>query len=223
MTKADNHSTLGPTAATVAILLHLFCLAIGVASNAGGRQSTLGQALRNIPVAPQYLRTLFMDVGYDFELSGVNPDNGLYQLALLSADAGSNELQEVARLPVEHVGSRVRQRRYQNLAYHVAEFDRVFSESPDDQTLLPIAIAENWVDSLDLDLKQFTLRCERTDAARWESNEAAFDAAGKAAKTSDNDLYFDVHVVWSPLENRFESFRAQPNNLTAKAVDQPSN
>jgi len=174
--------------------------------------------MRNVPIAPRYLQALFMDVGYDFELGGVAPRNGLHRLVLLSGAGGETRDGLPARLPSSDTASRIRRQRYQNLAYHIAEFDRVFAESPDDRTRLPLAVAESWIARLELSPAPYTLRCERTDSPRWTIEEETFDAAGRAETAPDESASFDIHLVWSATEGRYGGFRAHPNNLTAKAI-----
>jgi hypothetical protein len=205
--------------ATVLIILHLFCVAIGVASNAGEQRSALGRTLRNIPAAPKYLQALFLDVAYDFELGGAAPRNGVHRLALLPAGKDRNSEAALARLPTDDVVLRVRRQRYQNLAFHIAELDRVFAESPDDQTRLPITVAENWIARLGLEHKPYTVRCERVDSPRWQEDEESFDASGKARRSSGENSSFDIHLVWSTQAGHYEGFRAQEESLTAKSID----
>lgn len=216
---ASTESPAWRTLATVLIILHLFSLAIGVASNAGGQRSALGRTLKNIPVAPQYLQALFMDVAYDFELGGVDSANGAHRLTLVAADQQRDPDILPATLPDEDVSLRVRRQRYENLAYHIAELDRVFAESPDDQTRLPLVVAEGWIARLGLAHGSYALRYRRIDAPRWQEDVELFDAAGKAEKKKDDASAFQVNVVWSPRDGHYEGFRGQASNLTAKAMD----
>ena len=80
-----------PLPATVLIILHLFCLLIGVAINIGGGKSLVGQSLRNVPFARQYLRGLMMDLAYDFHLAGADEDDGVHRLELVKVDAKPND------------------------------------------------------------------------------------------------------------------------------------
>lgn len=160
-----------------------------------------------------------MDVAYDFELGGADPRNGAHRLTLLAPDQRESPAAALAQLPGKDVALRIRRQRYENLAFHIAELDRVFAESPDDQTRLPLAVAERWIADLGLEPGTYTLQCSRIDAPRWEEEQETFDAAGKAEKAQGSASAFQIHLVWSPSEEHYEGFRAQPRNLTAKAAD----
>src|SRR5262245_15509699 len=96
------------TLATILLILHLFCLGIGVTVNSGGGKSLLGQALRRIPFAREYLRLLWMDFSYDFNFASPLPEDGTHSLELLTApDAAGGQPKPVAQLPPQDVWLRI--------------------------------------------------------------------------------------------------------------------
>src|SRR5690606_26018600 len=144
--------------ATVLIILHLFCLLIGVAINIGGGKSLVGQSLRNVPVARQNLRGLMMDPAYDFHLAGADEDDVVRRLQLVKVDAKPGDPDAVlAELPDDVAQLRIRRQRYQQLAYHVAFFDDLFAENNDLRTKLPLQVAERWIRAEGLPLDSYQL------------------------------------------------------------------
>ena len=211
------------TAATVAIVLHLFCLALTIVSNAGGGVSRVGYALRKIPLAPRYLKLLGMDVGYDFDLAGTEPQHAAHRLELREPGAA----EPLAVLPPADMGPGPRRQRYQRLAYHVAEFDKAFAENSDLRTMIPLAITERWTWELELPQESLVLSCPRQGAPRWgAAPEAQRAGAAKATEgsgaagqaTAAEDEAIDIDLVWNPWSGHYEASRRQPRLLTAKAI-----
>ena len=212
--------------ATPLLILHLFCLALAVLSNGGGGVSRVGYALRKIPLAPAYLKLLAMDLGYDFELGGAEPQNAAHHLEV----ARPGEAAPVAQLPADDVSWRIRRQRYQQLAFHVAQFDDVFSENSDLQTMTPLAIADAWLRDLDLPPQRYVLRCRRVSAPRWAAapeeerersptaNEAGAGQTAQGDQPADGDEAIEIDLVWNRYEQRYEGARRRPAALTAKAI-----
>jgi hypothetical protein len=205
------------TVATVLLILHLFCLAIGVAVNAGGGRSMLGQQLRVIPFARQYLQLLLMDVGYDFDLAGAGPDDGVHRLELLPAEAASDDsTRPIAVLPDDSMASRIRRRRYQLLGFHVAYFDKMFEENADLRTQLPLEVAERWIADEQLPNGQYVLKCVRLPSKRLPRAIAA--EVSYAYVMREGGLQQQVvetpppepvkiFLIWDPIETHYQGSR----------------
>jgi hypothetical protein len=203
--------------ATVLIILHLFCLLIGVAINVGGGKSLVGQSLRNVPLARQYLRALMMDIAYDFHLAGAEEDDGVHRLQLVEVGAKGNDPKAVlAELPRESDLSRIRRQRYQQLAFHVAFFDDLFEENNDLRTKLPLQIAERWVRAEGLPLESYQLRCVKLPSKRLpRAIEADITYAyvmregGLRQQVVEKPLPdpIKIFMVWDPLEEQFQGTR----------------
>src|SRR5262245_61785926 len=73
------------TIATVLIILHLFALGIGLATNVAGGKSLLAPALHRIPLVQSYIRFLWMNVGYDFHIASPLPEDGSHRLQIVAA------------------------------------------------------------------------------------------------------------------------------------------
>lgn len=158
------------TVATVLILLHLFCLGLGVVSNAG-RVSAIRGALGNVPVASSYLQMLGMDRSYEFPLAGASPQDGQHMLVA----SGESDRLPVS-LPAEEM-SRLRRARYETLAFWTAQFDRRYEENTDARTELPHQVASTWLDSLGIDSGTYELTCLRQAPIRWQDEgEASEDS-----------------------------------------------
>jgi hypothetical protein len=203
--------------ATALLLVHFFCLAVGLAVNVGGGRSIVGQSLRNVPIARQYLQLLFMDLGYDFPLAGAGPDDGVHRLQLLRGDVPpSAENAVIAELPASSIASRIRRQRYQYLVRHVAYFDDLFDENSDLRTLLPLAIAERWTKAEALEPGNYVLRCQRVPSRRLPRAIAAevtyayvMREGGlqqQAVEKPPPDP-INVFLVWDPVESRYQGSR----------------
>lgn len=203
--------------ATVLIILHLFCLLIGVAINIGGGKSLVGQSLRNVPFARQYLRGLMMDLAYDFHLAGADEDDGVHRLELVKVDAQPNDPDAVlAELPNAATQSRIRRQRYQQLAYHVAFFDKLFAENNDLRTKLPLQVAERWVKSQGLPTDSYLLRCVKIPSKRLpRAIEADITYAyvmregGLRQQVVEKPLPdpIKIFMVWDPNEGHYQGAR----------------
>jgi hypothetical protein len=214
--------------ATVLIILHLFCLVVGLAVNMGGRKSMLGQQLRNIPLARDYLQSLLMDSAYDFYLAGAGPDDGVHRLQILRSDLPPADAKAViAELPGENLGSGIRRRRYQQLAYQVAFFDDLFDENADLRTELPLMIAERWAKSLGLPPESYVLRCLRIPSRRLPRAIAAdityayvMREGGlqqQAVEKPPPDP-ITIYMVWDPIESHYQGSRETPVGQRAEVV-----
>jgi hypothetical protein len=234
------------TLATVLLMLHLFCLTLGLAVNAGGGKSMLGPALRRIPLARQYLQLLWMDLAYDFHLASPLPEDGVHRLRLQSVkpaattdDAGArsgkdgSEAASAARpiddeIPDPRLKLRIRRQRYQQLAYHVAFFDELFAENSDLRTELPLAVAERWLRELGAPHEPYVFTCWREPVRRLpkaielapsKPREGGPRLAGPA---TFEPVSITVHLVWDPEEGRYQGSRAEPEGQTAEVVPFPT-
>jgi len=155
----------GQIVATVLLLLHLFCLTIGVVSNVG-LLSPFRQALRKVPLVPTYLQLLNMDRGYDYPLTSGAPDEGSYQLQLTTQANGSDST--ILSLPDPLTTSRIRRQRYENLARRIADFVVVYEGDPHHQTLLPAGIGNYLLRELNLPAGAYQLKIQQQAAQRLE-------------------------------------------------------
>jgi hypothetical protein len=203
--------------ATVLLIVHFFCLAIALAVNLGGGKSMLGQQLRNIPIARQYLQLLMMDTSYEFPLAGAGPDDGVHRLQLREMGATPAEPGPViAELPDDATSSRIRRQRYDNLAYHVAFFDNLFDENADLRTQLPIQIAGRWAKAQGLPNDNYVLRCLRIPSRRLpRAIEAEVSYAyvmregglqQQVVETPPPDP-ITIFMVWDPVESHYQGTR----------------
>ncbi|QDT74139.1 hypothetical protein [Lacipirellula limnantheis] len=203
--------------ATVLIILHLFCLAIGVAINVGGGKSLVGQSLRNVPLARQYLRGIMMDLAYDFHLAGAEDDDGVHRLQLLKANAPPNDPGAVlAELPDDGNQLRIRRQRYQQLAFHVSFFDNLFAENNDLRTKLPLQVAERWVAAEGLPTDSYLLRCVKIPSKRLpRAIEADITYAyvmregGLRQQVVEKPAPepINIFMVWDPNEGHYQGAR----------------
>ena len=214
------------TIATVLLILHFFCLAIGVAVNAGGGSSLVGQSLRRVPVAREYLQLLMMDIGYDFQLAGAEEDDGIHRLELYRGGAIAEDA-PIALLPNDDVTSRIRRQRYQQLAYWLAYFDDLFKENSDLRTQLPLAMAEGWISSQGLPPDSYILRCVKIPSKRLpKAIEADISYAyvmregGLRQETVEKPLPppITMFMVWSPDDGHYQGSREAPAGQAAEIV-----
>ncbi len=203
--------------ATVLLMLHFFCLSVGLAVNMGGGKSMFGQQLRLIPFARQYLQLLMMDTAYNFALAGAGPDDGTHRLQLLEMGASSAEPGEVlAELPDDRAASRIRRQRYQQLAYHVAFFDDLFEENADLRTQLPIQVAERWARAQGLPHDPYVLRCLRLPSRRLPRAIAAEVSYAYVMREGGLQQQvvekpppdpITIFMVWNPVESHYQGSR----------------
>lgn len=210
---------------TAALIVHLFCLGLAVLSNAGGGVSRIGFSLRRIPLAPTYLKLLGIDVGYDFDLAGSMPRDGVHRLQV--AAPGDEAAQAV--LPDDGIRWGVRRQRYHRLAYHVAELDAAFSENSDLQTMLPLAVADAWLAQQGMPPQRYVLTVQRQLAPRWpaapeEERERSPTAteggeipAGEATLTAAAAPVV-IDLVYNAREEQYEGSRRQAPELTARST-----
>jgi len=215
------------TVATVLIILHLFCLGIGLATNAAGGKSLLAPALFRIPGVQGYLRLLWMNYGYDFDLSSPLPEDGTHVLQVnVGADAVEPELSSLpAELPADGIQPNIRWRRYQLLAYHVAFFDELYAEIADIRTSLPLAIAGRWLRDLGAPPQSYVLTCLREPAVRLPKaverapsvrpREGGPKTAGPAVFETET---ITIYLVWDPETASYQASRAEPTGLTSEVV-----
>ena len=206
--------------ATVLIIIHLFCLLIGVAINIGGGKSLVGQSLRNVPLARQYLRALMMDLAYDFHLAGAEEDDGVHRLQLVRVDARPDDPEAVlAQLPDGDSQLRIRRQRYQTLAYHVAFFDQLFEENSDLRTTLPLQIAERWIKAEGLPQESYLLRCVKLPSRRLPraiEADITYAYVMREGGLRQQEVHkpppppINIFMVWDPLEERFQGLREAP-------------
>jgi hypothetical protein len=214
------------TAVTVLLIVHLFCLALGLAVNVSGGKSMLAPALFRIPGVRTYLKLLWMDVGYDFYVASPLPEDGSHTLRL-SADVRSPEsaIDSLPTImPLAEMQPRIRRQRYQQLAYHVAFLDELYAENSDIRTELPLAIAERWLRELKAPHEPYVLTCTREPSARLPKaierapgkvREGGPRMAGPATFAPET---ITVYLVWDPEEQRYQGSRAEPAGETSEVV-----
>jgi hypothetical protein len=229
------------TAATVLIILHLFCLGVGLAANVAGGKSLLAPALYLVPGVHEYLRFVGMNVGYDFHIASPVPEDGTHRLRLNSATpAGSTSAAisqapsgsaddplpaALAELPGADVWPRIRRQRYQQLANHVALLDEMYAENADMRTALPLAIAERWLRELGAPQEPYVLACDRQPPLRLPKaverapsarpREGGPKGAGPATYTTET---ITVYLVWDPETTSYQGSRAEPTGQTSEVV-----
>ena len=159
-------TSTGQTVVTVLLLLHLFCLAIGVISNAGPL-SPIRQALRNVPFVLDYLQLLSMDRGYDYPLTLGNPNEGSYQLLLTTQSEGPNSV--ILQLPDAKIKPRLRYQYYENLALQIVDLVAVNESDPHHQTLLPAGIGKRLLHELNLSAGTYQLKVQQQAVQLLES------------------------------------------------------
>jgi hypothetical protein len=214
------------TIATVLLIVHLFCLGLGLAVNAGGGKSLLAPALFRVPVARDYLRLLWMDVGYDFYIASPLPEDGTHRLQL-SADEQSSaaDIEGLpAEMPLADLQPRIRRQRYQQLAYHVAFLDELYADNSDVRTELPLALADRWLRELDAPHAEYKLTCTRDPAKRLpKAIERAPAKIREGGSRADGPATYEkqtvtVYLVWNPEENRYQGSRAEPEGQVSHVV-----
>lgn len=203
--------------ASALLILHFFCLAIGLAVNLGGGKSIIGQSLRRVPVAREYLQFLQMDLAYDFVLAGAGPDDGVHRLQLLKSDVQPDAPNSfIAQLPDDSMELRIRRQRYQRLASMVAYFDDLFDENNDLRTKVPLTIIERWTKAEGLEPGEYTLRCLRIPAERLPRAVAAeltYAYVMREGGLQQQEVKkpppppIVVHLVWDPIEGHYQGSR----------------
>jgi hypothetical protein len=211
----------------VLLILHLFALGIGLATNAAGGKSLLAPALFRIPGVQSYLRILWMNFGYDFDLSSPLPEDGTHILRLSVADdpASISPPALPADLPGANTSPNIRWRRYQHLAYHVALFDELFAEIADQRTALPLTIASRWLRDLAAPPQSYVVECLREPSTRLpKAVERAPSARPREGgpKTAGPALFktetITVYLVWDPETASYQGSRAEPEGQTSEVV-----
>jgi hypothetical protein len=214
------------TLATVLLIVHFFCLGMGLIANAGGGKSLIGPQLRQIPYVRDYLQLLWMDVGYDFHLASPLPEDGIHRLRL-SADprvGAPAELKLPRELTTDGMQPRLRRQRYQQLAYHVAFYDELFADASDLRTQLPLTIAEAWLRELDAPPQPYVLTCTREPSKRLpKAVERAPTKAREGGPRTAGPAVFEpktitVHLVWNPEEAHYQGSRAEPTGETSEVL-----
>lgn len=226
---APPHASGAPpwqTAATVLIILHLFCLGLGLATNVAGGKSLLAPALFRIPVAQQYLKLLWMNFGYDFAVASPLPENGTHRLRLSAGNPNASEStsQLPAELPADGMEPRIRRQRYQQLAYNVAFLDELYAENSDIRTALPLAIAETWLRELKAPSEPYVLTCLREPSERLpkaverapsKPREGGPRLAGPTLYATETITFY---LVWDPETASYQASRAEAAGQTAEVV-----
>ena len=214
------------TAATVLLILHLFCVSLGLVTNVAGGKSLLSPALFRIPLAQQYLKLLWMNVGYDFYVASPLPEDGSHRLQLSAADADdTSQLTSLpAEMPTDSIEPRIRRQRYQQLAYHVAFLDELYAENSDIRTMLPLAIAERWLRELKAPQASYVLACLREPSKRLpkaverapsKPREGGPRLAGPTTYATET---ITIHLVWDPESAGYQASRTEPTGQTSEVV-----
>ncbi len=144
------------TLLSIILLLHLFCLAVGVLTNARPVSAVRG-ALANIPLVLDYLQLVQFDQAYDYPLTQGRPPDGEHRLQL--EIAGSSD--EVQYFPDDQMWPAIRRHRYQNLAAQIADLAVLFENNPHLQTLLVTSVAKWMLIESNAPAGTHTLRCQQ--------------------------------------------------------------
>lgn len=206
------------TPVTIALIVHLFMVAVAVISNVGGQASPVGRALRRIPGAVPYLQRTGLDLAYEFALASGAPADAPHTLELAALGAGGETL---ATLPDAASMTGLRAQRYRQLAGYAADFDAAFAENPDLRSELAMAIAARWLQDLGWTRTSYELRCLPMTAQRLDPRAAE----ESAQQRSEDDEPMTLQLIWSDWEERYQAVRKQPEALTAqprKAAVSPS-
>ncbi|HYO24107.1 MAG TPA: hypothetical protein VEQ85_04080 [Lacipirellulaceae bacterium] len=230
---APPSSAVGPapawqTLATVLVILHLFFLGIGLATNLGGGKSLLAPALYRVPLATRYLKLLWMNFGYDFDVATPLPEDGSHELVLAAVTAAGQAASEpLAVMPSAEIRPRIRRRRYEVLAQHVAVFDELYADNADIRTVLPLSIAQRWLWELGAPQQPYLLTGLRKPATRLPKaverapsarpREGGPKTAGPAVFTTEK---ITVYLVWDPETASYQGSRAEPEGQTSEVVRQ---
>jgi hypothetical protein len=214
--------------ATVLLMLHFFCLGVGVAVNMGGGKSLLGQSLRNVPFAREYLQLLLMDTSYDFRLAGAEADDGVHRLELREMGPSPSEPGPVvAALPSDEPMLRIRRQRYQQLAYFVAFFDDLFEENSDLRTMLPLTIVNRWAKAAGLPEGSYVFRCLQLPSKRLPRAIAAdinYSYVMREGGLQQQVVEapppepITIFTVWDPIEGRYQGSRETPEGQRSEVV-----
>jgi hypothetical protein len=213
------------TAVTVLLIVHLFCLGLGLVANSGGGKSLLAPALRQIPLARQYLQLLWMDIAYDVHLASPLPEDGTHSIELdIEGPTSESDVAMPVALPSEDMRPRIRRQRYQQLAYHVAYFDELFAENSDLRTELPLAIADQWLRELKAPHRSYVMRCLRDPAERLpkaverapsKPREGGPRLAGPALYET---VTVNIQLIWNPDDGKYQASRVEAPGLMSQVV-----
>jgi hypothetical protein len=216
------------TIATVLIILHLFALGVGLATNVAGGKSLLTPALYRVPLVQSYIHFLWMNVGYDFHIASPLPEDGSHRLELAPAapeTLAAEPPDMLAEMPTADIQPQIRRQRYQQLAFHVAFLDELYAENADIRTALPLAIAQRWLRDLDAPHEPYVLRCLREPSGRLpKAVERAPSVKPREGgpKTDGPALYktetMTVYLVWDPETASYQGSRAEPEGQTSEVV-----
>lgn len=196
------------TPVTIALIVHLFLVAVAVISNVGGQASPVGRALRRIPGAVPYLQRTGLDLAYEFALASGAPADAPHTLELAALAAGGETL---ATLP-DVSANGLRAQRYRQLAGYAADFDVAFAENPDLRSELAMAIAARWLQDMGWTRTSYELRCLPLTAQRLDPRAAE----QSAQQRSEDDVPMVIQLIWSDWEQRYQAVRKQPSALTAQ-------
>jgi hypothetical protein len=213
------------TTVTVLLIVHLFCLGLGLATNSGAGKSLLAPALREIPLVRQFLQLLWMDTAYDIHVASPLPQDGTHSLEIdVSGAVSESDVDMPLVLPPADMQPRIRRQRYQQLAYHVAYFDELFAENSDLRTELPLAIAEQWLRDLNAPHRSYVMRCLREPAKRLpkaverapsKPREGGPRLAGPALYET---VTIAIQLIWNPEESRYQASRVENPGLMSQVV-----
>jgi len=220
---APRATSTGQTVATVILLLHLFCLFIGVISNVG-LLSPIRQALRNVPLVPDYLQLLSMDRGYDYPLTLGAPEEGSYQLQLTSQAKESDSM--IIQLPDTTTAPRIRRQRYENLAMRMADLVTVYEGDPHHQTLLSEGIGSRLLRELNLPAGTYQLHVQRQTAQRLEGVTLGLAPEAPSMLVGINllvDLTGELQLALQEKENLTATVRQAPRQGAIQQEKNQSN
>ncbi len=200
------------TAASILLLLHLFCLAIGLMTNLRP-PSAIRKALGNVPLVADYLRFIHFDQAYDYPLTQGRPADGSHRLQLVLA--GSSDGAQII-LPDEGMWPAIRRQRYENLAFQIADLAVMFENDPHLQTLLVTGIAKWLLIQEDASSGMHTLRCMQRIPQTLEDASTTY-FSGQSNPVETYETIVETRLLWDGQSELLVSL-TEKENLTASVI-----
>ena len=205
----------GPrTAMSFLLFVHLFALFVACVSN--GAASPLQRRLRFVP-AP-YLQLLHMDLSYGFHLTQAELSDVDYLIEMDLENPTSGK--KTVRLPPRDLGPPIRYRRYERLAWLLAD-RAAFAESsgdPSAESIIPQAVAARIFK--EHGARRGTLRCI---AHRLQSMDDVASTDSKVRNPLDRSYFFPVYTatVWLDDQDRVQISKLATGVDVAPAATEP--
>jgi hypothetical protein len=149
------------TLITLLLFFHLFALSAGVAGNFGARSGLRRQLREDTPIQP-YLRTLWLDTGYDFGLIYNNPFDFDHQCEIElhpandpTTSAEAQDDRKFINLMPEGIWNGLRRHRYLALAQKL----RLYQGENNEEADLVAALARGMLQRANIDDGAHLFRC----------------------------------------------------------------